>query len=178
MSGAYKYKNLQKRIFINNQIRASKVRLIDSDGKQIGIFNLNEAIQKAKEKNLDLIQVTDKVEPVVCKISDYGKYIYKEKKKEKDKKPKKSGELKSLRLTLKISEHDMLTRTKTAGKFLKKDHKVRIEMLLKGREKKFFDFAKGKIEKFLELLKGTSPFRIEKELKKEAKGWTVIIAKL
>jgi translation initiation factor IF-3 len=169
---------LQKRIFINNQIRASKVRVIDSDGKQMGVFDLNEAIQKAKEKNLDLIQITDKVEPAICKILNYGKYIYQVQKKERQNKSKKSGELKSLRLTLKISEHDLETRAKIAGNFLKKNYKVRIEMLLKGREKKFFDFAKGKVEKFLEYLKQSSLFKIEKELKKETKGWTVIIAKL
>jgi len=154
------------------------VRIIDSDGKQIGIFDLSEALQKAKEKNLDLIQITEKVEPVICKISDYGKYIYKERKKEIQKKPKKSGELKNLRLTLKISEHDLLTRAKTAERFLKKDHKVRIEMLLKGRERKFFDIAREKIKKFLEFLAQSSSFKEEKELKRETKGWTITIAKV
>lgn len=169
---------MQKRIFINNQIRANKVRLIDSDGKQIGIFDLSEAIQKAKNENLDLIQITDKIEPVICKISDYGKYIYQIEKKERQKKPKKGGELKNLRLTLKISEHDLATRAKATEKFLKKNYKVRIEMLLKGREKKFFDFAKEKLKKFLEFLGESSAFKIEKELKKETKGWTITIAKL
>lgn len=168
---------MHKRIFINNQIRAKKVRLIDSDGNQLGIFDLQEAIEKAREKELDLIEITNKIEPPICKILDYGKYIYWKKKKEKQRKTAKT-ELKNIRLSFKISEHDLEIRVKAAEKFLKQRHKIRIEMVLKGREKNLIDFAKEKINKFLESLKKSIPFKIEKELKKEARGLTIIIAKI
>ncbi len=168
---------MRKRIFINNQIRARKVRLIGPDGKQLGIFDLEEALKKAREFELDLIQVTSQVEPPVCKIEDYGKYIYKEKKKQRQQKSKKSGEIKNIRLRFNISEHDLETRVKAAEKFLKKGYKIRIEMMLRGREKAHTDFAKEKINKFLEILRKSIPIKIERELKKEARGFTIIIAK-
>ena len=76
------HKNLFKKPLANNQIRAREVRLIDETGKQMGVVPLEEALNLAKERNLDLIQVTEKVEPPVCKLGDYGKYLYQEEKKE------------------------------------------------------------------------------------------------
>jgi len=168
---------LPKRIFINNRIRAPRVRLIGEDGKQLGVFNLEKALEIARNKGLDLIQVTERVEPPVCKIGDYGKFVYQEKKKERKQKTKKAGELKNLRLSFNISEHDMETRVKTAEKFLTKNYKVRIEMVLRGREKSLSNFAREKLNKFLEILKGAVPFKVERELKKEKRGLTIIITK-
>jgi len=71
-----KIKILSKRIFINNRIRAREVRLIDETGKQLGVFNLTDALRKSREAGLDLIQVTERVDPPVCKILDYGKFAY------------------------------------------------------------------------------------------------------
>ncbi len=168
--------NLRKRIFVNNQIRAEKVRVVDQEGKQLGIFNLPQAIQKARDAGLDLIKVTDKVEPPVCKIMDYGKYVYQEKKKERRLHHKKAGELKNIRLTFNISQHDLETRAKAAEKFLKHGHKLRIEMRLRGRQKALGNFAKEKIRHFLETLNRSTPIKIERELKREPRGFTMIIS--
>ena len=168
--------NLQKRIFINNQIRAKDVRLIDETGKQLGVMDLGKALQLARERNLDLIQVTEKVTPAVCKIMDHGKYLYQESKKEKKIKPK-GGDIKGIRLTFNISLHDLETRARQAEKFLKEGDKIRIEMVLRGREKALGNFAKEKINKFLEILQGLIPFKVERELKREFRGFTMIIAK-
>lgn len=165
---------LLKKPLINNQIRVPEVRVIDSNGKQLGVFGLEEALRIAKEKNLDLIQITEKVEPPVCKILDYGKYLYWEKKKEKS---AKTGEIKNIRLTFKISDHDLMIQAKKAENFLKKKHKIRIEMILRGREKKLTAFAEEKIKKILEFLGGISCLNIERELKREGKGLTIIISK-
>lgn len=167
---------MQKRIFVNNQIRAKEVRVIGEDGKQIGVLPLEKALQLAKEKNLDLVQVTERVNPPVCKIADAGKFIYNLQKKERKQKPK-GGELKAIRLRFNISPHDLNTRVNQAERFLKEGDKVRIEMILRGREKKFDDFAKRKIETFLSLLKEKIEFKIERELKKEPRGFTLIIVK-
>ena len=143
----------------------------------MGIFDLEKAIQLAQELGLDLIKVTDKIEPPVCKIEDYGKFVYQEKKKERQQKVKRVGELKNLRLGFNISEHDLTIRTKTAEKFFKKGYKIRVEIVLKGREKHLAEVAKEKIKRFLEILEKLTPFKIERELKKESRGLTIIITK-
>jgi translation initiation factor IF-3 len=161
---------------INNRIRAEKVRLIDEAGQQVGILPLQEAVNRAKEKGLDLIQITEKVDPPVCKIMDYGKYLYSLKK--KDRKIKHhAGELKGIRLSFAISEHDLQTRAKQAEKFLKKGDKVRVELRLRGREKAHQDFAREKIKKFIEELQKTIEVKIEKDIKKEPRGLITIISK-
>jgi len=168
---------LLKKPLINNQIRAPQVRVIDETGKPTGIFPLETAIQMAKERGLDLIQVTEKADPPVCKIMDYGKYLYWLQKKEKVAKANKEGGLKGIRLGFNISLHDLEIRTRQAEKFLKKGYKLKIEMILRGREKTLGEFAKGKIKQFLENLEKLVPIKIERELKRESRGFTMIISK-
>jgi len=165
-----------KRIFVNNQIRANEVRVIDETGKQLGVMQLDKALQLAREYNLDLVQVTEKVQPPVCKIIDYGKYLYQQQKKEKLAK-QKGGGVKGIRLTFGISEHDLETKANQAEKFLKNGNKIKIEMKLRGRERMLKNFAKGKIDKFIQLLEGLIPIKIERELKREFGGLTMIISK-
>jgi len=150
--------------------------VIDETGKQLGIFNLREALQIARERNLDLIQVTKKVEPPVCKIMDYGKYLYSLQKKERQVKIKRVGQIKGLRLGMTISQHDMEIKARQAEKFLKMGNKVRIELILKGREKTLGEFAKGKMNQFLEILENKMSIKIERELKREPRGFTMIIS--
>lgn len=166
-----------KKPLVNNQIRAREVKLIDESGKQAGVIPLPEALRIAEERDLDLIQVTEKVEPPVCKIMDYGKYLYWLQKKEKAAKGSKGSTLKGIRLGFNISLHDLETRARQAEKFLKKGDKVKIEMVLRGREKALGDFAKGKIRQFLEILEKLVPVKIERELKRESRGFTMVIAK-
>lgn len=169
---------MQKRIFINNQIKASNVRLIDNEGKMLGIFTLQQALVKAHEANLDLIEISEKTDPPICKIADYGKFSYQQGKKEKKVgKGQRAGEIKGIRLSFAISPHDMETRAKAVEKFLKTGYKVRIEMVLRGREKGLADFAKQKLLKFLEVLQSTTPIKVERELKMESRGLTMIIAR-
>ena len=165
-----------KKTWINNQIRAREVRLIDETGKQLGVFPLEKALQSAQERNLDLIQVTDKVEPPVCKMGDYGKYLYSLQKKER-KLRTKAGELKGVRISFAISPHDLETKAKQAEKFLKKGYRVRVELILKGRQKALGDFAKGKMKQFFEILEKLIPLKIERELKRESRGFIIIITK-
>jgi len=164
---------LLKKTFVDNQIRAKKIRLIDETGKNLGIFNLEEGLKMARERNLNLVQLTEKVEPPVCKITDYGKYLYSLQKKTKI---KKASQLKTIRLGFNISNHDLEIRAGQAENFLKKGEKVKVEMILKGREKALTEFAKGKIKQFLEYLEKRIPIKVERELKKEARGFTMIIS--
>lgn len=162
---------------MNYRIRAKEVRLINESGQQLGIFPLEEAITKAKEKGLELIQVTAKVDPPVCKIMDHGKYLYNQKKKEKQAKQHHTGELKGIRLTFGISDHDLQTRAKQARKFLKRGDKIRIEMKLRGREKAHQDFAKEKMQKLIEVIQEEVPIKTERDIKKKPRGLTMIIVK-
>lgn len=168
---------MSKKLLINHQIRAKEVRLIDETGKQRGIVSLEEGLRIAREHNLDLIQVTEKATPAVCRLGDYGKYLYREEKKEKTTHKHKGGELKGIRLTFNISQHDLEIRARQSEKFLKRGDRVRVELPLKGRQKALQGFAREKIEKFLEILKEIVPIKIEGELKREPRGFTVIILK-
>lgn len=166
-----------KRPLINNQIRADKVRVIDETGKQLGVIGLGEALQTARERNLDLIQISEKADPPVCKLMDYGKYLYWQEKKERGVIKHKGSEIKGIRLTFNISQHDLETRVNQAAKFLGKGDKVRVEMILRGREKGLSDFAINKIKQFFETLEKQMPIKIERELKRDPRGFTMIIAK-
>lgn len=122
-----------QKLRINRQIRAFEVRLIDEDGKQIGIVPLQKALEIAEEKGLDLVEVAPFAKPPVCRILDWGKYRYEQKKKEKQNKGK-TKEVKEIRISFRISQHDLENKLKNAKKFLEKNHKVKIILFLKGRE--------------------------------------------
>ncbi|MCK4354823.1 translation initiation factor IF-3 [Candidatus Parcubacteria bacterium] len=173
-----KKKTFYKRPLINNFIRAREVRVIDKDGKNLGVLKLSDALRISREQDLDLIQITEKLETPVCKIMNYGKYQYFEKKQQKksDQKKQQGGEMKGIRLGFNISPHDMETRAKQAEKFLKQGDRVRIDLILRGRQKALQGFAREKINKFLEILEKTIPYKIERELKKVPRGLTIIIA--
>ena len=139
-------------------------------------MSLQEALKKALEKNLDLVQVTEKVEPPVCKITNFGKYLYNLKKKDKSAKHH-SGELKGIRLTFAISEHDIETKAKQAVKFLTKGDKIMVEMRLRGREKAHPEIARQKITTLLDFIGKSLELKTERELKREPRGFTMIITK-
>lgn len=166
------------KILVNNFIRAKEVRVISETGEQLGVMNIFNAIDLAKSKGLDLIQVTEKVDPPVCRIGNYGKYLYQQQKKERKIKVKtKVGELKEIRLTYNISPHDIEIRASQAEKFLKDGDKVKVSIVLRGREKAMGDFAKSKIQLFIEKLNTLIPIKVEREIKREPKGFTTIISK-
>jgi translation initiation factor IF-3 len=167
---------LIKKPLINNQIRSPKVRVLDETEKQLGVLDLTEALRIAQERKLDLIQVTEKADPPVCKIMDYGKYLYWLQKKEKGPR-QRGGEVKGIRLTFNISSHDLETRAKQAEKFLKEGDKIRIEMILRGREKAHFDFARDKVNQFIEILNKIIQIKEDRELRREPRGFSIIIGK-
>lgn len=170
----YQKQPVIKKPNINHNIKAEKVRLVDETGQQLGLLSLDEAVQMAKDKGLDLIQVTEKVDPPVCRIMEYGKYLYQQKKKEKTS-HHKGGELKGIRLSFGISDHDLETRARQAEKFLRKGDKVKIEMKLRGRERALGQFTREKVNRFIEILSRTIPVKIEGMLKKSPRGLTMII---
>lgn len=168
---------MQNKVLINNFIRAKEVRVISETGEQLGVMSVFSAIDLAKAKGLDLIQVTEKVEPPVCKIANYGKYLYSLQKKERKAKVKTKSELKEVRLSLAISVHDIEIKANQSKGFLEEGDKIKVSMVLKGREKAMGDFAKNKFMLFLETLDKLISIKVERELKREPRGFTMIISK-
>lgn len=153
------------------------MRLIDEKAEHQGVMPLKQALQKAKQAGLDLVKVSD-TQPPVCKIVDYGKYVYRQQKKEQRKSQgQKALELKSIRLGFNISDHDLQTRAKQARKFLEQGNKVKIEMRLYGRQKALGDFAKKKIKQFLKTVIEKIPIKIEGKLKRRNNNLNLIITK-
>lgn len=120
---------------INEEIRAREVRLIGADGEQLGIKPIREALQIAADQNLDLVNVAPTAKPPVCRIMDYGKYRYEMQKKEKEaRKNQKIVELKEIRLSATIDEHDFQTKLRNVSKFLNDGDKVKLSVRFRGRE--------------------------------------------
>ncbi len=167
---------MKKQKFITNEaIRVREVRVVSAEGN-MGVLPIEKALQMAKEKNLDLVLVTSNANPPVCKIVDYGKFIYDEKKKKSPGKTSKP-QVKTIRLGFSISEHDMETKARSVIKFLEEGDTVRIVLPLRGRQKALQDVAKEKIKLFLNSLAEKISFKIEKEVGKEPRGLTVTITK-
>ena len=124
-----------KELLINEQIKATEVRLIGENGEPLGIMSLSEAMSVASQKDLDLVEISPNANPKVCKIMNYGKFKYEQSKKEKEAKQKqKVAELKTIRIGLNISDHDMDYRAKQVAEFIKDGSKVKANMMLKGRQ--------------------------------------------
>jgi len=125
----------EKRPRRNQEIRASKVRLIDEAGNQMGVVWLREALDAADETGLDLIEVAPNADPPVCRIMDWGKFRYEAKQRERDQRRKqKNIEVKGLRLRPSTDDHDFMVTRNKAERFLREGHKVRVEVRFRGRE--------------------------------------------
>ena len=119
----------------NERIRFPEIRVIDSQGEQLGIITPKEALAKAQEQGLDLVLVSETAKPPVCKIMDYGKYKYEQDKKQKEAKKKQhSADVKEVKMRYKIEEHDYNVRVRNAERFLKSGDKVKATISFRGRE--------------------------------------------
>ncbi|MCK5461147.1 translation initiation factor IF-3 [Candidatus Gracilibacteria bacterium] len=138
------------RHLVNGLIRAPEVRLVDEKGDMLGVMKLSEALAKAHEVGLDVVEISPKARPPVCKIIDYGKFQYEEKKKERiQKKASKSHEIKGIRLSFRIGPGDLDRQRSRAEEFLTEKHPVRIQLVLKGREKAHRGMAFVKMKEFI-----------------------------
>ena len=176
MKKNFSHKNNQRKPRVNEQIRFSPVRLIDEKGQNIGEISRDEALKKAQQAGLDLVEIAPQARPPVCRIIDFGKYQYEQSQKEKQSKSKqKTVEVKSVRISPRIGQHDLETKAKQAEKFLNKGNRVRIEIKLRGREKAHQDFAKEKIFQFIEMIPVS--VKAEQPPKREPVGLSVIVIK-
>jgi len=133
---------------INEKIRAREVRVISNDGEQLGIIKLNEALRIAGEKKLDLVEVAPNSKPPVCKIMDYGKYKYEQVRKAKEaKKNQTKVVVKEVKFKARIDKHDMETKMGKIEKFLGKENKVKVTLMMFGRERMHADLGVKLLDK-------------------------------
>lgn len=160
---------------INEEIRDKELRVIDSDGTQLGIMSLDEAMNLAIERKLDLVNIAPTAKPPVCKILDYGKYRYELQKKEKEaKKKQKITQVKEIRLSTFIEEHDLSVKANNAAKFLKEGDKVKVSLRFKGREKDYASKGQAVMAKFAENISSTGV--VEKKPEFEGRSLIMILA--
>ncbi len=142
---------------INQHIRVPEVRVVDTEGEMLGVMSTEDARARAKELEVDLVEISPNAKPPVCKLIDYGKFLYEEKKKQQEnKKSEKTHEIKGVRLTFKIDVGDLDRQRKLAEKFLTEGNTVRIQMRLRGRERAHTPLAVEKLMTFLESLSDVS----------------------
>lgn len=158
---------------INYQITSPQLRLLDEEGKQIGVISKIEALQKAKELDLDVVEIAPKAVPPVAKLIDYKKFKYQEQKKEREsKKNQKNVGIKEIRLRPFIGQHDFDTRVTQAKSFLEEGNQVKINVFFKGREITRKEFGFNVIKRFLTNLES---IKVVKEPHMEGKALVVMV---
>ena len=174
-----KRKKAQKRdkkfFWVNERIRIPRVSVIDENGQALGEMPTSEALKLAQEKELDLVEVNPKARPPVCKILDFGQFQYQQSRKTQQQKAHaKKVEIKGIRLSYKIGKHDLDFRKKQANKFLAKGDKVKIETILRGRERQYAREAGDKINDFIKSL--DEEVTIEQSVKKQGNQLFALVA--
>ena len=167
---------IKQELPINGQIRAKEVQLISDTGEKLGMVPLARALELSTEKKLDLVLVAPNGNPPVCKIMNYGKYKFEQAKKEKEaKKKQKTVEVKEIRITPNIEEHDFGFKAKNARKFLEDGNKVKITVRFRGRELNNTKMGETVLNQFISNLEDISV--VEKKPKLEGKNMFIILAK-
>jgi len=163
---------------INEQILALEVRLLDTENNNLGVLKTSEALARARESGMDLVEINPKAEPPVCKIIEFTHFKYqKEKEMRKQKANAHESEIKGVRLSIRIGEHDMDVRRTQALGFLDRGDKVKAEIILRGRENAKPELAFGTLREFQKLLSAAIEIRVEQEPTKQANKVTAIFAK-
>lgn len=160
---------------VNEKIRAKEIRLISSDGQQLGIFHLSEALRRAEEEGLDLVEVAPNAAPPVCRIMDYGKYKYQKQKRDHEARKKQTViQLKEVKLRPKIKEHDLETKVKHIRRFLESGNKVKVSVNFRWREiahPEFGDEVLARVKKMVE-----DVGQVESESKMESRTMLLVLA--
>lgn len=160
---------------INEEITAREVRVIDAGGEQLGVISIDKALSAAQAREMDLVLIAPQAKPPVCKIIDYGKFIYEQQKREKiQKKAQQNKELKEIRLRAGTDTHDLEFKTRHAREFLENGHKVKATVFFRGREIVHKEIGREILVKFLEILEDVS--KIDQDIRSEGRVLSVTIA--
>jgi translation initiation factor IF-3 len=166
------YTALQPRI--NQRITARELRVIGSQGENLGVLTLQEALKKADEVGLDLIEISPNAIPPVAKIADIGKYLYEENKKAKGAKKSHSSEVKNVQVKIGTGDHDLALKAKKASEWLSEGHRVKLDLFLPGRAK-YLDpkFLEERMKRLLKLV--SVDYKVATPPTKSPKGMTIIV---
>lgn len=165
----------KKDIEINEEIHDKELRIIGSDGQQIGIMSANEALNLAEQSNLDLVKIAPQSNPPVCKIMDYGKYRFEQAKREKEaRKNQHVVDIKEVRLSLNIDTHDFNTKLNNALKFIKHGDKVKVSIRFRGREMGHPEIGLETMKRFADACSETAV--VEKSAKLEGRNMLMFLA--
>lgn len=162
---------------INNQIRAKELRVIDNEGQNLGVLSIRDSLELAQNKGLDLIEISPNAVPPIAKIMDFGKYQYEiNKKLKKAKAGAKTTETKSIQIKIGTGDHDLGLKAKTASKWLKEGHRIKVELFLAGRTKYMDEkFLRERLDRVLHLL--TEEYKVSDSYKRGPKGLAITIEK-
>jgi translation initiation factor IF-3 len=148
--GDIKEKEREKRVRVNEQIRLPEIRVIDAEGKQLGILQTPEVLKMAQEQGLDLVEISPTSRPPVCKIMDFGKFKYEQSKKARDSRKKQhTTHLKEIKIRPKIEEHDLQFKLRNAERFLEEKDKVKITVIFRGREMEHMDMGRKILDRIV-----------------------------
>ena len=163
-----------KDVQINEEIRDKEVRLIGSDGSQLGVMSSKDALKLAEEKELDLVKIAPQATPPVCKIMDYGKYVFEQSKREKEaRKNQHVVEIKEIRLSPNIDTNDLNTKVNAARKFISKGDRVKVTLRFRGREMAHMSKSRYILDDFAESLKDIAV--IDKPSKVEGRSMVMFL---
>ena len=153
------------------------MRVLGADGANFGVLTLGDALRKAEEEGLDLIEISPNATPPVAKVMDYGKFQYEQNKKQKQIKAKShTTETKSTQIKIGTGEHDLLLKAKKTAEWLQEGHRVKIDLFLWGRYKYMeFAFLKERLERFLKII--PEEYKVADEVKKSPKGLSITLEK-
>lgn len=164
-----------KELQINEQIRDKELRVVDSDGSQLGIMPLKQALELAEQRNLDLVKIAPQAKPPVCKIIDYGKFRFEQSKREKEqRKNQRIVDIKEVRLSLNIDTHDFETKKNHAVRFISEGNKVKASIRFRGREMGHPELGQEIMERFAQAMSEVA--NVEKPAKLEGRTMLMFLA--
>jgi translation initiation factor IF-3 len=174
----FKPEPIKIKVRFNDMIRVPEVRVIDENGDHVGTMSTADAQRLATERGLDLIEINPEANPPVVKILEYGQFKYQKDKEERlQKKKQKETEVKGVRLSLRIGEHDKTLRLNQAKGFFEDGNKVKVEVILRGRERQFVENAFNVVKQFITDLNAVSPLRVEQAPTKQENKIIALLTK-
>ena len=163
---------------VNEQINVPEVRVIDDAGAMLGLLRTADAIRQAQEKGFDLVEINPKAEPPVCRILNFGHFKYqKEKEARKQKTHAHVTEVKGVRLSIRIGEHDLEIRKQQGIRFLERGDKLKVELMMKGRERAFRDRAEEVVKNFIAAVNKDLPVRVDQPVTAQGPKIFAVIAR-
>ena len=164
---------ITKELRVNERVRVSSVRLISAGGEQLGVVPVEEALEQAQQAGLDMVEVAPRATPPVCKLMDYGKYKYRQRKREQQAKHSHAGEMKAIRLGPKIEEHDLYFKLRRVREFLSRGQRVQLNVRFRGAQMRHVESGEQVLRRCIEELADMA--KVERPIKMEGRVMSLIL---